>query len=79
MRETIYLFKFLFPSDDFTSEIQCSPGKKTKNFKNLSQFFNSSNKPYENNFVNMTPKSTSLPEIINYGKWKKLQIFSLLI
>lgn len=59
MRETIHLFKFLFPDNEFQEEEgeqklqQATPNT----FKGLSNLLNKSNKSYESNFLKISIKS----------------------
>lgn len=59
MRETIHLFKFLFPDNELHEELIEKRILQTKSnaFKGLSAYLNKSNKSYESNFINISIKS----------------------
>jgi hypothetical protein len=59
MREFIYLFKFLFPDNEFHEETaeRKSESNNLKVLRHLSNYLNSSTKNYESNFLNISIKS----------------------
>lgn len=68
LRETIYLFKFLFPDNSFPKSEKLLPKfnepTKTQNIKLLSSLFKNQNSKsnYESLFINISKNSDRLPE-----------------